>query len=130
MSARWPLVIFHNIIDISSYNAFIIWNEINPTWMADKRNNRRVFLEQLGKALATPHIQRRENLPRTAASAAVQGGESGPDPPEAAARAGKRKRCQLCPPKACKANTMCCKYKKYICKAHGCRLAHCHTCAK
>ena len=30
MTARWPLVIFHNIIDVSSYNAFVIWNKINP----------------------------------------------------------------------------------------------------
>ncbi|XP_071200510.1 piggyBac transposable element-derived protein 4-like [Salvelinus alpinus] len=78
MTARWPLVIFHNIIDVSSYNAFVIWNKINPTWMSDKWNKRRVFLEQLGKALVTPHIHIREHLPCTAASAAlvkaVQGG--------------------------------------------------------
>ena len=40
MTARWPLVIFHNIIDVSSYNAFMIWNKINRTWMPDKRNKR------------------------------------------------------------------------------------------
>ncbi|XP_071261139.1 protein mono-ADP-ribosyltransferase PARP9-like [Salvelinus alpinus] len=51
MTARWPLVIFHNIIDVSSYNSFVIWNKINPTWMPDKRIKRWVFLEQLGKAL-------------------------------------------------------------------------------
>ena len=67
MTAHWPLVIFHNII-VSSYNAFVIWNKINPTLMPDK--NKRVFLEQLGKALVTPHIQR-ERLPRKAASAAL-----------------------------------------------------------
>jgi hypothetical protein len=100
MTVRWPLVIFHYIIDVSSYNAFVIWKKINTTWMPDKQNKRRVFLEQLGKPLVTPHIQRKECLPRTAASAAlvkaVQGAES--DPPEAAAGAGKRKRCQFCPP--------------------------------
>nr|XP_046226249.1 piggyBac transposable element-derived protein 4-like [Oncorhynchus gorbuscha]XP_046226250.1 piggyBac transposable element-derived protein 4-like [Oncorhynchus gorbuscha] len=95
ISAHWSLVIFHNIIDVSSYNAFIIWNKINPTWVPDKRNKRRVFPGQLGKALVTPHIQRMERLPRTAASAAlvkaVQRAESWPDPPEAAAGAGKRR---------------------------------------
>ena len=60
MAARWPLVIFHNIIDLS-YNAFVIWNKINPTWMPDMRNKRRVFLEQLVKALVNPHIERREH---------------------------------------------------------------------
>ncbi|KAL6456582.1 hypothetical protein MHYP_G00351260 [Metynnis hypsauchen] len=71
MTARWPLVIFHNIIDVSSYNAFVIWREINPTWMSRKQNKRRVFLEQLGKALVTPLIERRKHVPRTEASAAV-----------------------------------------------------------
>ncbi|XP_038141219.1 uncharacterized protein LOC119783663 [Cyprinodon tularosa] len=71
MTARWPLVIFHNIIDVSSYNAFVIWIEINPTWMSHKHNKRRVFLEQLGKALVTPLIERRKHVPRTEASEAV-----------------------------------------------------------
>ncbi|KAF7641232.1 hypothetical protein LDENG_00288190 [Lucifuga dentata] len=64
---RWPLVIFHNIIDVSSYNAFVIWNKIDPNWIPGKRHKRRMLLEQLGKALVTPYIQRREHLPRTAA---------------------------------------------------------------
>ncbi|KAI3354195.1 hypothetical protein L3Q82_018733, partial [Scortum barcoo] len=71
MTARWPLVIFHNIIDVSSYNAFVLWREINLTWMSRKQNKRRVFLEQLGKALVTPLIERRKHVPRTEASAAV-----------------------------------------------------------
>ena len=29
MTARWSLVIFHNIIEVSSYIAFVIWNKIN-----------------------------------------------------------------------------------------------------
>ncbi|CAB1456582.1 unnamed protein product [Pleuronectes platessa] len=35
MTERWPLVIFHNIIDVSSYNAFATWREINPDWMLE-----------------------------------------------------------------------------------------------
>ncbi|KAE8277713.1 hypothetical protein D5F01_LYC24274 [Larimichthys crocea] len=31
MTARWPLAVFHNILDVSSYNAFVIWRELNPT---------------------------------------------------------------------------------------------------
>jgi len=71
MTARWPLVILHNIIDVSSYNAFVIWREKNPEWLRQKLNRRRVFLEQLGKALVTPLIERRKRLPQTDASAAV-----------------------------------------------------------
>jgi hypothetical protein len=51
MTPRWPLVIFHNINDVSSYNAFLIWNKINLTWMPDKR---RVFLEQLNTGTCRP----------------------------------------------------------------------------
>ncbi|KAF7653209.1 hypothetical protein LDENG_00085640 [Lucifuga dentata] len=88
MTACRPLVIFHNGIDVSS-QCLCLCYEINPAWMHDKR---RVFLEQLGKTLVTPYTQRREHLPRTAASAvlvkAIQEAESGPDAPET--RAGKK----------------------------------------
>ncbi|XP_045073157.1 uncharacterized protein LOC123486044 [Coregonus clupeaformis] len=71
MTARWPLVIFHNILDVSSYNAFVIWRELNPTWMPGKRNKRRVFLEQLGKALVTPVHTKKGPSPSHEASAAL-----------------------------------------------------------
>ncbi|CAB4056119.1 unnamed protein product [Lepeophtheirus salmonis] len=71
MTTLWPLAIFHNIIDVSSYNAFVIWREINPTWISHKSHKRRVFLEQLGKALVAPLIERRKNVPRTEASAQI-----------------------------------------------------------
>ncbi|XP_046905958.1 piggyBac transposable element-derived protein 4-like [Hypomesus transpacificus] len=70
-TARWPLVIFSNIVDVSSYNAFVIWREVNPNWMPRKRNKRRFFLKQLGRALVTPLIERRRCLPRAEAAAAV-----------------------------------------------------------
>ncbi|XP_061089207.1 piggyBac transposable element-derived protein 4-like [Conger conger] len=137
-TARWPLAIFYNIIDVTAHDAFVIWNEVNPTWMAGGQNKRRVFLEQLGRALVTPRIQRRTHVPRTATSAAlvraVQWVEHGPVPseiPSAAVRAGKRRRCYFCPTKKdCKTNTMCCKCEKYICNVHACRLAFCRACTE
>ncbi|KAI4814440.1 hypothetical protein KUCAC02_003636, partial [Chaenocephalus aceratus] len=76
MTACWPLVVFHNILDVSCYNAFVVWRELNPGWMPGKRNKRRVFLERLGKALVAPFIERRKRLPRTSAAVvkAVRGG--------------------------------------------------------
>ncbi|XP_042170595.1 piggyBac transposable element-derived protein 4-like [Oncorhynchus tshawytscha] len=118
MTARWPLVVFHNILDVSSYNAFVIWREIKPDWMPGKRNKRRVFLEQLGKALVKPLIQRRQHLPRTERRQPLSKSyrvlrrrlliNSARAPPlarplparcPATTGASKRKRCQLCPPK-------------------------------
>ncbi|XP_055079099.1 piggyBac transposable element-derived protein 4-like [Periophthalmus magnuspinnatus] len=58
-TCRWPMVIFHNMIDVSAYNAFVLWRELNPTWMPGKRNRRRLFLEQLGRALVGPSVIRR-----------------------------------------------------------------------
>ncbi|XP_060786554.1 piggyBac transposable element-derived protein 3-like [Neoarius graeffei] len=69
MTARWPLVIFYNIIDVSAYNAFVIWSEICQEWNAGKLFKRRMFLEELGKALVVPHIERRKSMPRTPTAA-------------------------------------------------------------
>ena len=70
-TARWPLAVFHNILDVSAYNAFVLWRELRPEWLRGKLNRRRAFLEQLGRALVTPLIERRSHLPRTQASAAL-----------------------------------------------------------
>ncbi|KAJ8391848.1 hypothetical protein AAFF_G00084640 [Aldrovandia affinis] len=67
---RWPLVIIFNILDVSAYNAFSIWMAINPDWN-QRKLQRYLFLEELGKALVTPHIQRRQHVPRTPASPAI-----------------------------------------------------------
>ncbi|CAB4064189.1 unnamed protein product [Lepeophtheirus salmonis] len=81
MTARWPLAIFHIIIDVSSYNAF------------------------LGKALVAPLIERRKHVPRTEASAQIlKAFQSAglPERPDDQAstftfKASKRKKCQFCP---------------------------------
>ncbi|XP_041811933.1 piggyBac transposable element-derived protein 4-like [Chelmon rostratus] len=68
---RWPLVVSYNMLDVSAYNAFTIWMAINPDWNQRKLQRRRLFLEELGKALVTPHMQRRQHVPRTPASLAT-----------------------------------------------------------
>ncbi|KRX59338.1 PiggyBac transposable element-derived protein 4 [Trichinella sp. T9] len=68
MTARWPLVIFYNIIDVSAYNAYVLWTEKHPTWNAGRLHKRRLFVEELGKALVQPEMMRRKTLPRTAAA--------------------------------------------------------------
>lgn len=71
MTACWPLVIFFNITDVSAYNAFVIWSEINKDWNSGKFSRRRIFLEQLGYAVVKPHIERRRRLPRASTAAAT-----------------------------------------------------------
>ena len=125
---------FHNILDVSAYNAFVLWRELRSQWMRDKLYRRRVFLEQLGKALVTPLIERQRCLPRTEASAAlvkattsraaaagvrgkVDNGDSDHDAEPTAPRvASRRKRCQLCQKtKDRKTYTVCGACKRYIC---------------
>ncbi|KAI7805227.1 putative piggyBac transposable element-derived protein 4-like [Triplophysa rosa] len=90
MTACWPLVIFHNIIDASAYNAFL----------DGKLNRRRIFLEQLGQAL----IQATQ--PRPAVASTPQG--------------QKRSRCQVCTHRNdCKTSTRCEKCNLFICKEHA-----------
>ncbi|XP_062414083.1 piggyBac transposable element-derived protein 4-like isoform X2 [Pungitius pungitius] len=148
MTARWPLVVFHNVVDVSAYNAFVIWREVRPDWMSGKRSKRRFFLERLGKELVTPLVERRACLPRTEASAAVVRAarrargraEAAPEAerePETRAAAvasalsrvaSKRKRCQICPSKKdSKTHTVCCTCRRYIC--WGCSRAFCPACA-
>ena len=140
-TARWPLAVFHTVVDVSCYNAFVIWRETNPGWMPRRSNKRRVFLERLGKELVTPLIQRRRHLPRTEASAAVvkalqttTSGDlpedsGGGDAASSTAAATKRKRCQFClPRKDCKTQTVCRRCQRYICK--NCTLAYCPACMR
>ncbi|CAB1324753.1 unnamed protein product [Coregonus sp. 'balchen'] len=68
MTARWPLVVFYNILDVSAYNSFVLWSEIKPAWNQGKYNKRRLFMEELGRQLVIPHIKRRKVIPRTSAA--------------------------------------------------------------
>ncbi|KAF7663886.1 hypothetical protein LDENG_00197700 [Lucifuga dentata] len=71
MTAYWLLVIFCNILDVSAYNVYVLWTEINQQWNEGKLYRRRRFLEELGKTLITPKIQRRTQPPRSPAAAAA-----------------------------------------------------------
>ncbi|KRY47374.1 hypothetical protein T03_4059, partial [Trichinella britovi] len=57
-----------HIIDVSAYNAYVLWTEKHPAWNVGRLHKRRLFLEELGKALVQPEMMRRNTLPRTAAA--------------------------------------------------------------
>ncbi|XP_053351170.1 piggyBac transposable element-derived protein 4-like [Clarias gariepinus] len=120
-TARWPLVIFYNIVDVSAYNAYVLWTEIHHQWNAGKLYRRRLFLEELGKSLVTPKIQRRARPARSPAAAAVIEKVKFVPSIQSAVDTGvqKRKRCQVCPSgKDSKTSTSCVKCKNYICRKH------------
>ncbi|KAL1251677.1 hypothetical protein QQF64_019473 [Cirrhinus molitorella] len=124
-TARWPMVVFSNILDVYAYNAFVLWREINPSWNQGKLCKRRLFLEELGKELIKPEIQRCSCPPRATAATALFESTRADKPrpteiPEVNTAGGKkRKRCEMCPPRSGnKTSTMCVKCQKFICRKH------------
>lgn len=92
MMARWPIVVFFNILDVSAYNTFVVWMEVIPGWKQGKFFKRRLFLEELGKAMVAPLIQRRQHLPRIPSSAGLVRDIQGPEARSTAARDRRDKR--------------------------------------
>lgn len=59
------------LLDVSAYNAFILWTSTNLLWQKGKSFWRRLFIEELGNTLVTPQMARRPRLPCTATAAAM-----------------------------------------------------------
>ncbi|XDV54752.1 hypothetical protein PO909_022975 [Leuciscus waleckii] len=155
----WPMVIFFNMLDVSACNSFVLWTEMDPTWNKQKCFKRRLFLEELGEALVTPFMIRRQGIPRTPASqnmikeaqAFSQVNEASPgkalyhkvmearacsvkvkkNSPSPVSTPSKRKRCQVCESKLSKKTNMTCnKCNMYICKSHAVITTYCYPCNK
>ncbi|XP_040918201.1 piggyBac transposable element-derived protein 4-like [Toxotes jaculatrix] len=124
---RWPLKMFYNMLDVSAYNAFVLWRCVNPQWKESDTHRRRLFLEELGKAMVTPLMQQRQRLPRNpSAVALVDAARAGEQPEEGdgpPAMAGTRRQCRFCSKRI---RNTCCKCGQHICRAHTFML--CSTC--
>ncbi|CDQ70338.1 unnamed protein product [Oncorhynchus mykiss] len=131
MPVRWTMEVFFNILDISVYNVFVVWIEVNPGLKQGKFFKGRLFLEELGKTMVAALIQRRQHLPQTPSSAGLVRDIQGPEARSMAARdrRSKRKRCNLCAPRDVKTSIMYHKCSAYICKAHATTTTYCSTCA-
>lgn len=46
MTRRWPIAIFHNMIDISCFNAYVLYCDTHPDWKQKRTVQRRLFLEK------------------------------------------------------------------------------------
>ncbi|KAJ8402479.1 hypothetical protein AAFF_G00365620 [Aldrovandia affinis] len=56
MTARWPMAVFYNILDVSAYNAFVVWMAINPGWNAQKNLQEEALLGGAGESSGhSPH---------------------------------------------------------------------------
>ncbi|XP_046726710.1 piggyBac transposable element-derived protein 4-like [Silurus meridionalis] len=68
---RWPQTFFFNMVDLSAYNAYVIFTAIDPSWNCQKLYRRRLFLEELGHSMVSAAIVKRKHLPRTPIAAAM-----------------------------------------------------------
>ncbi|XP_057189640.1 piggyBac transposable element-derived protein 4-like isoform X2 [Triplophysa rosa] len=127
---RWPLVLFFTMLDVSAYNASVVWTEVNPDWNKVKFAKRRTFLEELGKALVSPQMERRKPVPRpyTCASDTTVKEQAAVKPPDANSTPSKskRKRCRVCARN--KTSTVCQNCNAYICKVHAVITTRCYSC--
>ncbi|XP_026036683.1 piggyBac transposable element-derived protein 1-like [Astatotilapia calliptera] len=51
---RWPMALFHNMIDVSLYNAFVLWTSVDRSWLQQKPHRRRLYIEEVGEMVSTP----------------------------------------------------------------------------
>ncbi|KAK2893297.1 hypothetical protein Q8A73_015781 [Channa argus] len=54
-TAHWPLVIFYNIVDVSAYNAYVLWTGINQQWNVANCTDICFSWENWAKALSLPN---------------------------------------------------------------------------
>lgn len=117
---------FYNILDVSAYNAFVLWMCVDPLWKEGATHKRRLFLEELGKAMMSPLMQQRQRLPRNPSAVALVTAARGGQPEEndgPSATTGRRRQCRFCSKRI---RNTCCRCGQHICRAHTSML--CDTC--
>ncbi|CAI5682355.1 unnamed protein product [Oreochromis niloticus] len=133
-TSRWPVALFHNMVDVAAYNAFVLWREIHPDWMSGKLNKRRLFLERLGKALVLPTLEARRRRGTRGGRREGEGEGEGeavstPDSRRDEPRETpvKRQRCRVCPrSKDVKTKIVCFACHVHVCSR--CALTYCPNC--
>ena len=98
---RWPMVLWYNILDIATLNAYTFFTAQHPEFKSGITNARRLFLKELSKELVIPHMRRRlEGCPQLQTPITDAMGRCGvtkatTQPQENRQGPPKRKRCQI-----------------------------------
>lgn len=138
---RWPMVHFHNVLDITGINTATIFSFLVPNWRDDQnRSGRRYLLLSLAKSLCTENVQHRLHNTIGLHSKQVQlmktflGIEEIPAPLEGLLPQ-VTKRCDICKTlgkptnQANKTKQTCHTCNKYICKQHAVQIvSECLNC--
>ncbi|XP_070836495.1 large ribosomal subunit protein uL3 isoform X1 [Chaetodon trifascialis] len=121
---RWPLAVFYNMLDVSAYNAFVLWTHVDPQWNGGASHKRRLFLEELGKAMVNPLMQERQRLPRNPSAAALVNAARELKPLESDnLQEATRRQCRSCTKRI---RNTCYACREYICRDHT--IMFCSSC--
>lgn len=101
----------------------VLWSAVDPSWNQGKTFRRRLFLEELGKALVMPQMSQRQRIPRTPSTSTTMEDQQEGDPNNK-----KRKVCTFCTDKKKKSASTCNKCGKHICKVHT--ITYCSSCCE
>jgi len=120
---RWPVVVFANMLDISAFNAFTIFNEIDPVFSQKyKKRSRAQFQEKLGLSLASNFLKSNIAPSQSKPANTLENIRS---PPSKRIR-GKCGQCSNTPQKNNKCDFICSMCSQFLCKSH--KLIICQTC--
>ena len=121
---RWPVVLFHHVVDLAAINGMVIWLKRNPTWQESFRHKRRKeYLFQLAEQLVNPYlrnrvIERPHGLHQHVKRAIQLMNVDVHDEDDAPCSSPARKSCHLCPKKR-RIFQQCGSCKKNVCKMHS-----------
>jgi len=106
-SRRWHVIVFCDLLDLSAFNAFVVHTLFDPQWNNRKLHRRRLYLLELGNALISQHIQRRQTLMQL------------PNANPTSAQAQKRGLCVRCSSDRKKCSARCAGCNGFLCKEHS-----------
>lgn len=121
-TARWPLIVFFDILDISGINSFVIYTQ-NASKHNRKIYTRCDYLIELAEELIKPWMKCRlqiASLPKTLRARIIDDlGEENAPATSVAGTTGKRTTCAICPAKKRRmTENYCVKCAKPFCKEH------------
>lgn len=137
---RWPMVLWYNMLDVATLNAYTNFTAQHPYYMGGVNNARRLFIKDLGKELVMPHMKRRmEGSPKLQKHIIEAMGRCGltkqstatTQQQESTRQEGqrKRKRCVICPvSKDRKVSSWCSQCTSPVCKEHKHQVVICEMC--
>lgn len=132
---RWPMVLWYNMLDVATLNAYTSFTSQHPDYMGGVSNTRRLFIKELVKELIMPHMKRRfegtPHLQNHITEAIGRCGVQKQNTPTTQPQEGqlKRKRCSMCPAaKDRKVCSWCSQCTRPVCKEHKSVVVICGAC--